>query len=86
MRISVLICPIWPEQLTTRRLKSGKARFSEVGREILCSPCKEYWPADTEFFHSVPSQKDGLNGWCKACYAEWQNSKKAKLKELEYEH
>lgn len=60
--------------------------FSNIGREKKCPKCTEFWPADTEFFHSVPSNASGLNGWCKACYAEWQNNKKVSLKEEAHEY
>lgn len=44
---------------------------TELGIEIQCSQCKEFWPADGDFFflsRGVP------HSWCKACY---QNHPKA---------
>lgn len=63
------------------RLKSGKAVFTDIGREKCCPRCSEYWPADSQFYHTNPSKTDGLQYWCKACYAEWQTAKKLKNKE-----
>lgn len=37
---------------------------TDLGREQRCSKCREYWPADTEFFHQL---RDRLSSWCKAC-------------------
>ena len=60
-----------PESLLIKRLKSGVCRVDEFGSlEKRCSQCKEYWPADTDFFYSTRSTKDGLNNWCRACYVE----------------
>lgn len=69
---TVLICPVWPEKLITMRLNSGKAKITAIGREKYCSRCNEHWPADSEFFYTQPTRKDGLSDWCKACYQEWK--------------
>ncbi|YP_010844250.1 hypothetical protein MPJ00_gp20 [Pseudomonas phage vB_PaeS_PAO1_HW12] len=38
------------------------------GMEKLCTKCREYWPADAEFFFTNP---DGtLKNSCKACWYE----------------
>lgn len=76
-----LFSPIWPHNLTAMRVRSGKVIFSAVGREKNCAKCKEYWPADNEFFHTNPSRSDGLQQWCKACYAEWQRNNRLKKQE-----
>lgn len=39
---------------------------SELGTEKLCLACREYWPADREFFAHAAS-KDGLSTRCLAC-------------------
>jgi len=62
-----LFSPLWSAHLMRRRFMSGKAILSEAGREVLCSGCGEYWPADTEFFYSYWSAPSGLASWCKAC-------------------
>lgn len=60
-----------PESLMRKRLKSGVFRVDEFGvLEKRCSRCKEYWPADTEFFYATNSNQDGLHNWCHACYVE----------------
>ena len=38
---------------------------SELGDEIQCAKCGEFWPADKEFFYV---SKGRLHSWCKACY------------------
>lgn len=39
---------------------------TELGLEIQCSRCREFWPADRDFFYFGP---DGSpHSWCKACY------------------
>jgi hypothetical protein len=42
---------------------------TELGRELLCSKCQEYWPMDTEFFHRA-NTCHGFRTECKACYFE----------------
>lgn len=38
--------------------------------EKQCTGCREFWPADTEFFHRDTRSASGLRNRCKACYAE----------------
>lgn len=38
---------------------------SELGTEIQCAQCKDFWPADPEFFYFT---KGRAHSWCKACY------------------
>lgn len=38
---------------------------TEIGDEIKCSRCGEFWPADGEFFFM---NKGKPHSWCKACY------------------
>ncbi len=72
----VLYSPIWPIKTLRIRLNSGKAIITEIGREKRCAKCNEYWPADTQFYHSKPSGKDGLQDWCKACYGTWDRERR----------
>lgn len=38
-------------ELLARRLASGKYQYDDDGQlEKRCSCCREYWPADSEFF------------------------------------
>ena len=62
--------PLYPPHLMKIRIESGKWRMTELGLESLCSSCKTYWPADTEFFHSNSSVLSGLASSCKACFME----------------
>jgi hypothetical protein len=58
--------------LLEKRLKNGGYRIDEDEQlHKRCSRCREYWPADTEFFYTKKGT-DGLHDWCKACYQEWR--------------
>ena len=72
-----LFSPVWSASLTRRRIKSGKALFGLIGREVKCHKCQQYWPADTEFFYSGETKRGGLAEWCKACYEEWRRARRA---------
>jgi len=83
---AVLYSPLWKQSLTNLRMRKGRALITDIGRELYCPRCKEFWPADTEFFHSTPSHRDGLAFWCKACYSVAdklrRDKNKQKLKEI----
>lgn len=38
---------------------------SELGAEIQCAKCREFWPLDAEFYFF---NKGRPHSWCKACY------------------
>lgn len=38
---------------------------TELGEEIQCTKCLEFWPKDPEFFYF---SKGEPHSWCKACY------------------
>jgi hypothetical protein len=62
-----------PDEITlVRRLKRGVYTYVDSELYKRCSRCKEYWPADTEFFFSSAAEPDGLIACCKACYIEWR--------------
>lgn len=55
-----------------------RERLNEDGEvERLCTDCKEYWPADREFFYSGGHGR--LQPWCKACYEERRKNKRKKV-------
>lgn len=68
-----------PPLLYAKRLKSGVYQEQEDGLHKRCSKCREYWPADSEFFYTQRAD-DGLNDWRKACYREWRAPQKAAIK------
>lgn len=72
MNTNEQIKPATPsESLKALRLRKQVYRLSDEGDlEKRCSRCKEYWPADSEFFYSNSGKGDGLNEHCKACYIE----------------
>ncbi|URL05938.1 hypothetical protein L4F92_07605 [Avibacterium sp. 21-595] len=41
---------------------------TELGIELKCSCCGEFYPADKEFFYRCNKSKWGFHSWCKACY------------------
>jgi hypothetical protein len=61
-----------PAELLEKRFRKGVYRMELDGMYKRCSRCKDYWPADSEFFYKTKSSKDGLIDWCKACYQEWR--------------
>ena len=50
-----------------------------LGNVKQCPICKEWWPADTEFFYKASDRKDGLHSYCRACFLEkrWPNGRGA---------
>jgi len=64
----IVACP--SPKLKAKRLASGVYREGEGGLEKRCGRCREYWPADSEFFYASRAELDGLNWSCKACYME----------------
>lgn len=38
---------------------------TDIGTEVLCGKCNEYWPSDPEFFFFSGGKP---HSWCKACY------------------
>ena len=47
------------------RPKSRETQTTELGEEVRCAACGEFWPADKEFFYFTAGQP---HSWCKACY------------------
>jgi hypothetical protein len=39
---------------------------TELGEEVQCTKCREFWPADPEFFYFTNGKP---HSWCKACYS-----------------
>lgn len=72
--LDVYRCPLckgW-HMVRTKNMRNG-----ELGREKFCSRCKEWWPADLEFFYANPGKVADLSDWCKACYREHRNANDA---------
>lgn len=69
---TVVICPVYTSEQIHRRIKTGTFRLDRNGElEKRCSSCREYLPADTEFFHgNRQSGRLDLHTWCKFCVAE----------------
>lgn len=59
-------------ELLERRLRRGIYKQEPDGLYRRCSRCRDYWPADSEFFFTDKNDADGLGCWCKACYMEWR--------------
>ena len=63
-------CPIPAPPVLRKRLAEGRYVFTDLGLELRCPACGDYWPADTEFFFPQPGKTGGLHCYCKACYRE----------------
>lgn len=62
-------------------MTGGRAsRETELGTEIQCAACCEFWPADPEFFYFA---KGKPHSWCKACYAAAESTKRKRERWLE---
>lgn len=47
------------------RPSSRQRRETEIGIEVQCARCKDFWPEDEEFYFL---QDGRAHSWCKACY------------------
>jgi hypothetical protein len=56
-------------------VKADKLRDTVDGPEKFCTRCKEWWPADLEFFWSDPDGAASLFYCRKACYHEMDRRK-----------
>lgn len=63
-------CPLIPPKFFSDCLRDGRLRLTDWGLEKRCSRCRDYWPADSEFFSANATRPDGLMHYCKACYLE----------------
>lgn len=73
-------CPVPSAHIMAVRLKNGVYAMTECGLEKRCSKCRDYWPADTEFYYVAPSKEGGIGDWCKACFDAWKREHNAKMK------
>ena len=55
-------------------------REGAEGPEKFCGTCREWWPADTEFFFRDRGSPSGLYTSCKACGADHQRATEARRK------
>lgn len=53
-----------------RRIKRGVYAYFDKELHKRCIACKEYWPADTEFFYNSNAHRDGIGDTCRACSCE----------------
>jgi hypothetical protein len=54
---------------------------AELGRVKLCPKCREWWPADTEFYFPDRA-RNGLQSWCRACWSEHIQRPEVRAKRL----
>jgi hypothetical protein len=57
-------------------------RFTELGEEIQCARCREFWPSDTEFFFFSNGKP---HSWCKDCYMSDPKTVQKRLRAQERE-
>lgn len=60
---------------------SKRYRVIEGEPEMQCRKCKEWWPADHEFYHKDKRAAYGLSPVCKACYAEYPSQQRRREKD-----
>jgi hypothetical protein len=61
-------CPADSPAARAKRLRRGVYRLDEAGiLEKRCGRCREYWPADTEFYYYHAGV---LSSYCRACNHE----------------
>lgn len=46
-------------------MSARETRQTELGEEVKCAKCGDFWPSDPEFFYF---QGGKPHSWCKACY------------------
>lgn len=69
-------CPaLYPE--ARRRLTARVWMLTDTGLEKRCTSCRNFWPADTEFYYPAKKAPGNLHSWCKACYGEWRKARRA---------
>lgn len=70
----ILRSPCYSPSQIIRKLKRGTFRLEDGDLTKKCSHCREYWPADTEFFFFL---RGDLHSYCIACYQEirWPNGR-----------
>lgn len=44
-----------------------ETRMTELGLELQCSCCRDFWPADSQFFYRCATDKTGFHSLCRAC-------------------
>lgn len=70
-------------------LANGRYQFDEDGElEKRCSKCREYWPADTEFYFAFAgcTHRDGLHCMCKSCVNESRKAPRPPYHHKELHH
>ena len=58
------------DKTLARRIKRGVYAYFDGLLHKRCLVCKEYWPADTEFFYDSKTHHDGIGDTCRACSCE----------------
>lgn len=66
------------DHILARRIKRGVYAFFDAELHKRCLVCKEYWPADTEFFYNSEAHQDGIGDTCRACSCEQRQYHRSK--------
>lgn len=69
-RLEAHFSPVLPRWAFDARVAMGYLRLADTGLEKLCCACREWLPADTEFFGLKPDRVDQLKTRCRCCIAE----------------
>lgn len=74
MQLAIAYKQAAPDDITlARRIKRGIYAYIETELHKRYNVCKEYWPADTEFFYESDTHNDGIGATCRACRCEQRN-------------
>ncbi len=72
-------CPIPKAKALKQGLKNGKYLYTDLGLEMRCTKCKQYWPADTEFFYIDDKSGSGLMRICIGCSEDYRQHREFDL-------
>lgn len=62
------------------RRPSRPRLFTELGEEVQCSLCGEFWPADEEFFYFSHGRP---HSYCRSCYLTHPSVAEKRLRDAE---
>lgn len=72
-----------PPHLIKKWLGNGRYTINEDGEyEKRCARCRQYWPADTQFYGTHSQNSDRLRGHCKCCDIERKALAKQGIKQV----
>ncbi len=77
-------CPLPKPKALKQGLENGKYLYTELGLEMRCTKCKQYWPADTEFFYVDNASGSGLMRICIGCAEDYRQHRHFDLAQFDF--